>query len=170
MRVLQVDASINPGNSGGPLLNINGEVIGICSLKLVDDDIEGMAFAIPIESAMQYVDILENGKKIQWPELGIKMVDITNKITLEKNKIDIPKDVKEGAVVVEVYKNTGAAEAGLKKGDIITKINDVKVKDTSYLKSEVSRHKSGDVVEITFIRNNKVKTENVKLNAKEKEN
>ena len=170
MRVLQIDASINPGNSGGPLLNVNGEVIGICSLKLVDDDIEGMAFAIPIEYAMQYVDILENGKKIQWPELGIRMVNITNKMTLEKNNIDIPKDIKEGAVVVEVYKSTGAAEAGLKKGDIITKINDVKVKDTSYLKSEISRYKSGDTVEITFIRNNKEKTENVKLKAKEKEN
>ena len=148
MRVLQIDASINPGNSGGPLLNVNGEVIGICSLKLVDDDIEGMAFAIPIEYAIQYADLLENGKKIQWPELGIRMVDITNKLTLEKNKIDIPKEVKEGAVIIEVYKDTGAADTRLKKGDIITKINDVKVKDTSYLKSEVSRHKAGDTVVI----------------------
>ena len=60
MRVLQIDASINPGNSGGPLLNVNGEVIGICSMKLVNDDIEGMGFAIPIEYAMSHADTLEH--------------------------------------------------------------------------------------------------------------
>ena len=63
MKAIQIDASINPGNSGGPLLNINGEVIGIVSLKLVDDDVEGMGFAIPIEYAMNYIDQLENNKR-----------------------------------------------------------------------------------------------------------
>ena len=75
MRVLQFDASINPGNSGGPLLNANGEVIGICSLKLVDDDIEGMGFAIPIEYAMSHIESLEKGEDIAWPVLGVSMVN-----------------------------------------------------------------------------------------------
>ncbi len=63
MEVLQIDAAINPGNSGGPLVNINGEVIGVNSLKLVEDEIEGMGFAIPIELAMSTIDSLERGEK-----------------------------------------------------------------------------------------------------------
>ena len=168
MKVLQIDASINPGNSGGPLLNVNGEVIGICSLKLVDNDIEGMAFAIPIEDAMKYTDDLENGKKIKWPSLGIRMVDITNKYTIENNKIDVPKNINEGVVILDISKNSSADDAGLKKGDIIIKIDNTKIKDTSYLKSELSRHKVNDTIEVTFIRNNKEK--NIKIKLKEKEN
>ena len=78
MNVLQVDAAINPGNSGGPLVNINGEVIGINSLKLVEDEIEGMGFAIPIEYAMKYVDDLEAGKEIERPLIGISMLNVTD--------------------------------------------------------------------------------------------
>ena len=77
MKVLQIDAAINPGNSGGPLLNANGEVIGINSLKLVEDKIEGMGFAIPIEYAMKYVEELENGKKIERPYIGVTMLNAT---------------------------------------------------------------------------------------------
>ena len=63
MEAIQIDASINPGNSGGPLLNVNGEVIGVCSMKLVDDNIEGMGFAIPINDVKEYVKYLEEGKE-----------------------------------------------------------------------------------------------------------
>ena len=75
MEVLQIDAAINPGNSGGPLVNINGEVIGVNSLKLVEDEIEGMGFAIPIELAMSTVDSLEKGEKIVRPQIGVEVVD-----------------------------------------------------------------------------------------------
>ncbi|MCI9084518.1 MAG: trypsin-like serine protease [Bacilli bacterium] len=78
MEVLQTDASINPGNSGGPLVNINGEVIGITSMKLVTNEVEGMGFAIPIEVAMAQVDKLENGKEIQRPYIGVVMYDVSN--------------------------------------------------------------------------------------------
>ena len=67
MEVLQTDAAINPGNSGGPFVNANGEVVGIISLKLVQDEIEGMGFAIPIEMAMSEVELLEKGEKIERP-------------------------------------------------------------------------------------------------------
>ena len=65
MEVLQTDAAINPGNSGGPLLNINGEVIGVTSMKLVEDEIEGMGFAIPIELVSASLPDLEQGKKLK---------------------------------------------------------------------------------------------------------
>ena len=87
MNVLQIDASINPGNSGGPLCNINGEVIGVTSMKLVQDEIEGMGFAIPIEIAMAHVGELEQGKSIEWPMLGISMVNVSDESSLYRYNI-----------------------------------------------------------------------------------
>lgn len=163
MRVLQIDASINPGNSGGPLLNVNGEVIGVCSLKLVDAQIEGMGFAIPIEYAMSHVASLEAGKKIEWPMLGINMVNVTDTSLLYRNKIILDENITEGVVVISTEDGTGASKAGFEKGDVITKLNGNKVKDTAYLRYELYQHQAGDIIEITFIRDNKEKTVKVTL-------
>ena len=163
MRVLQLDASINPGNSGGPLLNVNGEVIGICSLKLVDDEIEGMGFAIPIEYAMSHVASLESGKKIEWPVLGIEMANVTDTALLYRNKIILNDDIKEGVVVISAVEGSGAKSAGLQKGDVIIKLAGKKVKDYAYLRYELYQHQAGDTVEITYIRDGKQKTAKVKL-------
>ncbi|MBQ6324248.1 MAG: serine protease [Bacilli bacterium] len=152
MKVLQVDAAINPGNSGGPLLNTNGEVIGICSMKLVDNDIEGIGFAIPIEDAIKHVELLEKGKEKEWPTLGIKMSNVTD------------SDAElEGVVVVEIKENSSVADSDLKKDDIITKINDTKIKNTGYLKYELYQHQVGETIEITYLRNNKEQKTKVKL-------
>ncbi len=155
MRVLQLDASINPGNSGGPLLNINGEVIGICSMKLVDSQIEGMGFAIPIEYAMSHVESLENGKKIEWPVLGISMLNTTDTMSLYRNQIMLDKDVTEGVVIVECEKDSAAANSDLQKGDVIIKLNDAKVKDIAYLRYELYQYQAGDKIEVTYIRDGK---------------
>ena len=163
MRVLQIDASINPGNSGGPLLNVNGEVIGVCSLKLVDNQIEGMGFAIPIEYAMSHVDSLEKGEKIEWPVLGINMLNTTDTSMLYRYGILVDSDIKQGIVVVEPVEGSGAAKAGLKKGDVIVKLNNKKVKDIAYLRYELYQHQAGDKIEITYIRNGKEKTVEVTL-------
>lgn len=163
MRVLQIDASINPGNSGGPLLNVNGEVIGICSMKLVDSDIEGMGFAIPIEYAMSHAESLENGKKIEWPVLGISMVNVTDTMNLYRNGLNVDKNIKSGIVIADVSNGSGAANAGLKKGDIITKIDDVTVKDHAYLRYELYQHQAGDKIKLTIIRDGKEKTLEVTL-------
>lgn len=163
MRVLQIDASINPGNSGGPLLNINGEVIGICSLKLVDDDIEGMGFAIPIEYAMSHVTTLEQGKAVQWPVLGIEMVNVTDSITLYRNRIVLDESIKKGVVVISTVDDSGAKAAGLKKGDVIIKFAGKQIHDYAYLRYELYQHQAGDIVEIVFIRDGKEKTTKVTL-------
>lgn len=145
MKAIQIDASINPGNSGGPLLNINGEVIGIVSLKLVDDDVEGMGFAIPIEYAMNYIDQLENNKKVIFPSIDIKLTDSNDTATLLKNDIDINQE--DGVIVLE-------NKLGLKKGDLIIKVNGQDIKDIKTLKYQLYQYKSKDKVKVTIKRNN----------------
>lgn len=167
MRVLQFDASINPGNSGGPLLNANGEVIGICSLKLVDNEIEGMGFAIPIEYAMNHIESLENGEEISWPVLGISMVNVSDTANLYRNGINIDRNITEGVVVVQAERGSGAYEAGLTTGDVITAIDGKKVEDSAYLRYELYQHQAGDTIEITYIRDGREHTVKVTLSASE---
>lgn len=163
MKVIQVDAAINPGNSGGPLVNVNGEVIGINSLKLVKDEIEGMGFAIPIEDAMKYIDVLEKGKKIERPLIGITMLNVDQTFQLIQQGIRIDADIDEGVVVISVSDDSAAAKAGLKKGDIILQIGGAKVKTAAYLKYELYKYNIGDTVEITYMRDNKAYTAKLKL-------
>lgn len=163
MEVLQTDAAMNPGNSGGPLVNINGEVIGVNSLKLVEDEIEGMGFAIPIEYAMNHAESLETGKKIEWPVLGIRMTNVTDTATLRQYGVNVDKNITSGAVIVETVKNSAADKAGLKKGDVITKLNNNKIKDHAYLRYELYQHQAGDTIEITYIRDGKENTTKVTL-------
>lgn len=163
MRVLQIDASINPGNSGGPLLNVNGEVIGICSMKLVDSQIEGMGFAIPIEYAMNHVEQLEKGEQIEWPLFGISMANLTDTGILYRNNIRIPDNIKKGVVVIEAQEGSGADKAGLKAGDIITKLAGNDTDDIAHLRYELYQHSAGDTIEVTYIRDGKEKTVKVTL-------
>ena len=163
MRVLQFDASINPGNRGGPLLNVNGEVVGVCSLKLVDDEIEGMGFAIPIEYAMNHIESLEKGKAIEWPVLGVSMVNASDRTGLYRNQINLDRNITQGVVVVQAEKGSGAYDAGLTTGDVITKIDGKEVKDSAFLRYELYQHQAGDTIKITYIRNGKEHTVNVKL-------
>lgn len=149
IKVIQLDISINPGNSGGPLVNTNGEVIGICSLKLEKEDIESIGFAIPIEYAMNYIEYLENNKEIKYSELGIKLTESIDTSTLLKNDIDINQD-KEGLIVLE-------NKLGLKKGDLIIKVNNYKVENLLTLKAILLDYKTKDKVELTYIRNGKEK-------------
>ena len=167
MRVLQFDASINPGNSGGPLLNVNGEVIGICSLKLVDDEIEGMGFAIPIEYAMNHIESLEKGKSIAWPVLGVSMINVSDTAGLYRNGIMIDRNITEGVVVVQAERGSGAHDAGLTTGDVIIKIDGKEVENSAYLRYELYQHQAGDTIKITYIRDGKENTVDVKLSASE---
>ena len=161
MRVIQIDASINPGNSGGPLLNISGEVVGICTLKLVDNQIEGMGFAIPIEYAINHLNDLESGKEIEWPKIGINIVNTDESRILSNNDITIPENIREGAVVTNIKENSTASS--LKKGDIIIKVNKYEIKDTLHLKYYVYQYKKGEHIKITYLRNNKEYSTKIKL-------
>lgn len=163
MNVLQIDAAINPGNSGGPLVNISGEVIGINSLKLVEDEIEGMGFAIPIEYAMNYAEDLELGNDLKRPFIGISMLNVTDTYRLYQNGIMLDEDIESGVVVISVSRDSGAAKAGLKKGDVIISVNGNNVSNAAYLKYELYKSKAGDTIEIGYIRDKKVSKVNVTL-------
>ncbi len=164
MEVIQTNTAINPGNSGGPLVNINGEVIGINTLKLVEDEIEGMGFAIPIEMATSVLDRLENGEEIERPLLGVSMVDANNDYALFSYKIYLDKDYEKGVVVVDVEKDSPAGVAGLQKDDVILKINDVEIEDSTHLKYILYKYSVGDTIKLEYERDGKTNTVEVKLN------
>lgn len=163
MKVVQIDAAVNPGNSGGPLCNVSGNVIGIISLKIVQDEVEGMGFAIPINDALKYASLIEEGGEISRPYLGIGMLDLSEEYYLWQNRITIPDGVDEGVAVISVEKNTPAEKAGLKKGDIIVKINDQDVGSLAEFRYELYKHEVGEKVKLSFYRDGKVKTTTVTL-------
>ena len=163
MNVLQTDAAINPGNSGGPICNINGEVIGITNMKLVDDSVEGMGFAIPIKDALNYATTLEKDGKISRPYIGISMLDLTNSFYLWQAGINIPESVKAGVAVYTVEANSPADKAGLKKGDIITKIGENKVENLAEFRYQLYKSSPNDKIKITYYRDGKEQTATVTL-------
>lgn len=163
VKVLQTDAAISPGNSGGPLVNLAGDVVGITSLKLVDDQVEGMGFAIPIEDAMYYVDILEKGEPIKRPLVGVQILDLTDKYALYRYGINVDTSIESGVILLTVNNGYPASNAGLKSGDIITKINGEKITTVSEFKYELYKHSIGDTIEVTYYRNGKENKTQVKL-------
>ena len=163
VKVMQTDAAISPGNSGGPLVDLAGDVIGINSLKLVDSSVEGMGFAIPIEDAMSYVDTLAQGKKVERPILGVQILDLTNKLLLQRYGINYDSSINEGIILVKVNVGYPASDAGLKNMDVVTKINGEKVTTTSQFKYELYKYSIGDTIEVTYVRNGKEKTTKIKL-------
>lgn len=170
LEVLQTDAAINPGNSGGPLVNINGEVIGVTSMKLIQNEVEGMGFAIPIEIVNSLIDRLETGEKIDRPLIGIEMTDISNTYYLYKQGITIPNEINNGVVVIKANENYPAGKAGLKKGDIILSINDTEIEDSAHFKYLLYKYEVGETVKITYMRNNKIQEINVKLDKQAENN
>ena len=160
MKVLQTDAAINSGNSGGPLCNSNGQVIGITNMKLVSNstsNIEGMGFAIPIEDAIDFANKIINGEDITRPTLGVSMLDISS-TGLAYYNISVPDNVTNGVVIMSVSKNSAAEEGGLKKGDVILEIDNVKVTSSALLKYELYRHNIGDEITLKINRNGFEKT------------
>lgn len=167
MNVLQTDAAINPGNSGGPLCNTNGEVIGITNMKLVDNSVEGMGFAIPIEDALEFATTLEKEGKISRPYIGIGMLDLDNSYYLWQSGITIPDNVKSGVAVYSVESNSPASKAGLKKGDIITKLGDKKTESLAEFRYELYKLSPNDKVKVTYIRDGKEQTTTITLGKSE---
>lgn len=164
MEVIQTDASINSGNSGGPICNIKGEVIGITSSKLVGSGVEGMGFAIPMNSVLAIIENIESGKKIERPYLGVQLVDLTNTFALQYYYgITIGDDVEFGAVLSYIEKGKTADKAGLQIGDVIVEVDGEKVEDVSHFKYALYKHSIGDKVSIKYYRNNKLEETTLEL-------
>lgn len=160
MKVLQTDAAINSGNSGGPLANSNGQVIGVTSLKLVSSGVEGMGFAIPIEEAITYANIIEQGNQVIRPFLGVSMIDVSYAANYG---IIVPIGAESGVYVSSVDKNSPAAKAGLKEGDIIIQIGGTEVTSVAILRYNLYKYQSGDTVTISYYREADLRKATVKL-------
>lgn len=169
MTVIQTDAAINSGNSGGALVNSDGQVIGINSMKLSSsssgDSVEGMGFAIPSNEVVTIVNQLVKKGKITRPQLGIKVVAIAELNSYYKKQLGISTSLKKGLYVASVTSGSAAASAGIKKGDVITAADGKTVNDVATLHSILYSHNVGDKVKITVNRNGKAMTFTVTLQA-----
>ncbi len=150
---IQTDAAINPGNSGGPLLNDQGEVIGINTA--IRADAEGIGFAIPIDIVKSVQDRLARGESIPHPFIGIRMSTLTPEIAKDINRdpnaeITVPEVA--GALVVEVMPNSPAAEGGLRRGDVITQIAGNAITSAEQLQRQVERSDIGQPLRFTVQR------------------
>ncbi len=143
---IQTDAAINSGNSGGALVNSNGEVIGINTLKLSGTGVEGMGFAIPINSTTDVVDQLIQYQTVKRPYIGISGVAV-DEDTAKKYNLPI------GVYVYTIEKNSPAEKAGLQKGDVITKIEGTEVKNINELNKVKNTHNIGDTITLSVHRN-----------------
>ncbi len=163
MNVMQTDAAINPGNSGGPLCNANGDVIGINSMKLVQSQVEGMGFAIPIEDAISYANMIVKGEKIKRSYLGLRMVNVSSTYNFANEGIKIDSKVISGVAIIEILKDGPCNNTGLKKGDVITKIGDYNIKTVAELRYHLYKYKPNDKINIVVNRNGKVMSYKVTL-------
>lgn len=154
---IQTDAAINPGNSGGPLLNAQGEVIGINTAII--KNAQGLGFAIPINSARDIAEQLIASGKVEHPFLGIQMTSITPEIQNQlksQYNFDVPTD--QGVLIVSIVPNSPAAKAGLKLGDIVTTIQEQQVNLPQDVQKIVEKTEVGDTVNLELIRQNKTVT------------
>ena len=153
---LQTDAAINPGNSGGPLVNSNGEVVGI-NTALAGGS-QNVGFAISINGAKRIVDELSQGKAVKTAFLGVQTTEVTPEIV---NQLNL--GTKSGVVVVKVTAGSGAAAAGLKADDVIVQVAGKKVTTPEGVAAEIRRHQPGDKLNVTIERGGKRQTISVTL-------
>lgn len=145
--LIQTDAAINPGNSGGALLNENGEVIGINSVKYSSTDVEGIGYAIPMSVAKPIIEsLIQDGKYTNENQayLGIKGGDVSSEM--------VAYGFPQGVYVSSVSAGSGAANAGLQEGDIITAVDSTKISSMTELQSALKSYKAGDKVTLTVAR------------------
>ena len=164
-KAIQTDTAINPGNSGGPLINIQGQVIGITSSKIASNggtSVEGLGFAIPSNDAQNIIKQLESNGKVTRPALGIQMVNLANIGANDLRTLNIPSSVTSGVVVRSVQSNMPAS-GHLEKYDVITKVDDKEISSSTDLQSALYNHSIGDNIKITYYRNGKEGTTTIKL-------
>ncbi|MBP1949429.1 S1C family serine protease [Virgibacillus litoralis] len=163
--VIQTDAAINPGNSGGALINIEGNLIGINSMKVNQEAVEGIGFAIPIDSARPIVDELEKSGKVTRPYLGVEIYSLEEVPQTEWDEtLNLPKDINGGVYVWSVESLSPADNAGIKRLDVIVAVGGKEVMNIIDLRKVLYREKEvGDSLKVTFYRDGKQKETTIKL-------
>lgn len=167
--VIQTDAAINPGNSGGALINIDGQLIGINSMKINEEAVEGIGFAIPIDSAWPIVQELERTGKVTRPFLGVEIYSLDEVPQSEwEDTLTLPDDVEGGVYVWSVEPLSPAAEGGLDRLDVITELDGKEVMDMIDFRKVLYQEKEvGDTVNVTYYRDGKEEEANIKLGKQE---
>ena len=162
--VLQTDAAINPGNSGGALVNIEGDVIGINSMKIAVAKVEGLGFAIPINAAIPIIEELEQRGEVQRPVLGVSLTDLTSVPAFyQQQTLQIPKEITTGVVITNIEPGSAAATAGAEQYDVIVEMDGEKIESASDLRKHLyNKKKIGDDLTIKVYRQGKL----VELQAK----
>ena len=158
MTVLQTDTAINPGNSGGALINLDGKVVGINSMKIATSSVEGMSFSIPTYVAIPIITDLETYGEVRRPQLGVYIQEMSMIPDRLKEMLKIPTDQKTGVFIYEVFEGGLAEKMGLKAGDIITDINGEEVEDTMAFRKKLYLMREGDKLELTVIQDGQTKT------------
>lgn len=160
INVLQTDAAINPGNSGGPLVNVAGQVIGINSLKIAQQGIEGLGFAIPSNDARPIIeDLIENGRVIR-PYMGIIHVDLEAISMQDRTRVlGLPDDVTKGVLIYRIERGGPAYDGGLRQNDVIVGLDDETIEKPAEMERYLYTEKEiGDTMSVTFYREGKKQT------------
>ncbi|KGR86794.1 S1C family serine protease [Lysinibacillus odysseyi] len=162
--VLQTDAAINGGNSGGALVNLNGDLIGINSMKIASEQVEGLGFAIPINTVIPIIKQLEKNGEVVRPAMGISLLDLTDiPAFYQAQTLELPEGITTGVVVAEVTAGSAAAEAGMKQYDVIYEMDGEKIENVIDLrkhlytktdvgdKLKVKVYRAGKTVELNLV-------------------
>jgi len=163
--VIQTDAAINPGNSGGALINIEGQLIGINSMKINQASVEGIGFAIPIDSALPVIEELEETGEVTRPYLGVEIYSLEEVPKVEWSRtLKLPEEVDGGVYIWGIEPLSPADQAGLKRLDVITHLDDQEILSTVDLRKVLYQEKEiGDEVKVTFYREGKQQETTIKL-------
>ncbi|WP_339172114.1 trypsin-like peptidase domain-containing protein [Anoxybacillus sp. FSL W8-1294] len=163
--VLQTDAAINPGNSGGALVNIEGQVIGINSMKIAQEAVEGIGLSIPINYAKPIIADLEKFGQVRRPYMGVELRSLSDIPAYHwQQTLHLPPNVTEGVAILQVVPGSPAAQAGLREFDVIVALDDEKIADVIELRKHLyNRKQIGDTMKVTFYRDGKKKTVTLKL-------
>ncbi|MAO74637.1 MAG: serine protease [Acidimicrobiaceae bacterium] len=161
-RLIQTDAAINPGNSGGPLVNANGEVIGVNTA--IAGNAEGIGFAISIDHARPVIETLQTGEVPKRPLLGVNIIDVEMLDETSRNQYDISEEVEQGVVIVALVEDGAANAAGLNIGEVVTEFDGKEIKSVQDLVAAVRDSQIGRIVKVTVISNDgTVRKVNVEL-------
>lgn len=165
--VLQTDAAINPGNSGGALMNLAGQLIGINSMKITQETVEGIGLAIPINLAAPIIEKLEEDGKVTRPTMGVTLIDLAVISSQEQRSVlKLPEKVKGGVVVNEILNNSPAQASGVQQYDVIVEMDGEKIEDMVSLRKHLYTvkevgdtltmkvYRAGELLEIEMILEN----------------
>lgn len=153
-QTIQTDAAINPGNSGGALIDLNGNVIGINSMKISNTAVEGIGFAIPSNDVVSIINELEQKGAVSRPVLGVNLLDLSEISTTQKQQLlKLNNDVSDGVVITGIQNNSSADKSGLQQYDVIVSWNNQPITSTIALRKQLYSSKIGDKITLEIYRN-----------------